>query len=64
MNLKTKKIIECTIDAQKSLRKLDNRLVGTRCIIEVALRNAAITKQSKVLMIVELMQKTTNGEFQ
>ena len=54
---------ECRIAARKALKGLENRKIGTQAIIEIALERASISKQTKILMMIELTEKTTDGEF-
>lgn len=47
-----------------ALKGIDNRKVATEIIIEEALKRASIYKYQKVLLMIELSQKTTEGEYQ
>ncbi len=49
---------------RKLLRDFDNRTVATRILLEFALERAAIYKYQKELMVIEILEKLKDGEYE
>ncbi len=63
--LKRQSLDEAKVEARKILREmLNHRKIGTQAIIEVALEEATMYKYQKTLLLVELIAKTEDGDFQ
>lgn len=60
--LETRKL-EIRKQVEKALRPIDKRTIGTREILEYALKNAQLFKIQKVLMMAEIMARLNDGEY-
>lgn len=57
---KTKKIRN---EVKEKIHDLDNKTIGTRIIIEEALKRASLYKSQKVLLMIEISSKLNDGEL-
>jgi len=57
------KTLQIRNEVKDKIHDLDNKTIGTRIIIEEALRRASLYKYQKVLLTIEIGSKLNNGEL-
>jgi len=57
------KTLQIRNEVKDKIHDLDNKTIGTRIIIEEALRRASLYKYQKVLLMIEIGSKLNNGEL-